>query len=226
MNRYNIFYQVHKGLREMLYNTASLLQQTDFVNEEETNASFEQVDTVLDLFDKHANTEDHFIIPAIEKHAPSVATLFEEEHVLDHELSNKLRSLLSIFRHTKAIDEKEAVGGAVRIAFVEFMIFNLQHMGKEESKLNELLWEYFSDDELKNITQQILQYQAPETLAQFTAWMFRGLSNNEIKDWLLEVKKNAPEFIFCGMLAMAERELPAYRWEKIQENITEGAMLA
>ena len=36
MNRYNIFYQVHKGLRELLYNTASRLQQTDFTNAEET----------------------------------------------------------------------------------------------------------------------------------------------------------------------------------------------
>jgi hypothetical protein len=226
MNRYNIFYQVHKGLRETLYSTASLLQQTDFVNEEEANSTFTQVDDVLSLFDKHANTEDHFIIPAIEKHAASVATLFEEEHVLDHELSNKLRSLLSIFRHTKALDEKDGIGSAIRYAFIEFMIFNLQHMAKEESKLNELLWEYYSDDELKNITQQILQYQAPETLAQYSAWMLRGLSNNEIKGWLMDVKNNAPEFVFAGLLAMAEKELPTWRWGKIQESITEGAMLA
>ncbi|MES2848907.1 MAG: hypothetical protein V4685_07615, partial [Bacteroidota bacterium] len=183
-------------------------------------------DDVLSLFDKHANTEDYFIIPAIEKHAPSVATLFEEEHVLDHELSSKLRSLLSIFRHTNAADEKEAIGGAIRYAFIEFMIFNLQHMAKEESKLNELLWENFSDDELKTITQEILGYLPPDTMAQYSTWMIRGLSNNEIKGWLMQVKNNAPEFVFAGLLAMAEKELPTHRWGNIQETITEGAMLA
>lgn len=226
MNRYNIFYQIHKGLRAMLYSTASVLQQTDFSNNEETSIVFAQVDEVLHLFDKHAATEDHFIIPAIEKHAPSVATLFEEEHVLDHELSNKLRSLLSIFRHTKAEEEKEGIGSAIRYAFIEFMIFNLQHMAKEESKLNELLWQYFSDEELQAITRQILTYLPPDMMEKYSKWMLRGLSNNEIKYWLMHVKNTAPDFVFAGLLATAEKELPANRWETIQESITEGAMLA
>jgi len=226
MTRYNIFYQVHKGLRELLYNTASLLQQTDFNNENESAAVLSQVDTVLDLFDKHADTEDHFILPAIEKHAPSVATMFEEDHVLDHELSGKLRSLLSIFRHTHNESEKEIAGGAVRLAFTEFLTFNLQHMGKEESRLNALLWEYYTDGALHAITQQILAHQQPEAMAEFSRWMMRGLSNNEIKKWLQEVKNNAPGFVFGNLLLLAEQELPAYRWESIQACITEGAQLA
>ena len=33
--RVNIFNQIHKGLRALLYDTSILLQQTDFSNEEE-----------------------------------------------------------------------------------------------------------------------------------------------------------------------------------------------
>ena len=63
MHRYNIFYLVHKGLRQMLYQTASQLQQTDFTNADETAVLQQQITEVLDLFDEHAGIEDHFIIP-------------------------------------------------------------------------------------------------------------------------------------------------------------------
>lgn len=226
MNRYNIFFQIHKGLREILYNTASLLQQTDFSNEEETATALNQVHDVLFLFDKHAHTEDNFVLPAIETFEPTVATLFEEEHIQDHELSNRMRTLLHIFNHCTLETEQQNAASAIRYAFIEFMIFNLQHMAKEETKLNALLWKYFSDDHLKGITQQILAQVPPDAMSKYSRWMMKGLSNPEIIDWLKEIKNNAPEFVFNSMIELAEKELPANRWNAIQENMTEGAMLA
>lgn len=226
MNRYNIFYQVHKGLREMLYNTASLLQQTNFLNTQESMIALNQIDEVLFLFDKHAHTEDTFILPAIEKHQPTVATLFEEEHVKDHELSDRLRTLLSIFKGCSTDQEKLQTAGAIRYAFIEFMIFNLQHMAKEEIKLNELLWKYFTDDELQEITQQIIEQIPPDTMRCYSTWMMRALNTEEITAWLKDVKNNAPNFIFNSMIELAEKELQPQRWMVVQESVTEGAMLA
>ena len=56
--------------------------------------------------------------------------------------------------------------------------------------------------------------------------MMRGLSCTEIINWLKEVKNNAPDFVFNGMLRLAEKELTSNRWNTVQEGITEGAMLA
>lgn len=226
MNRYNIFNQVHKGLREILYNTASLLQQTNFSNEEETAIALKQVQDVLFLFDKHAHTEDSFILPAIETFDPTVATLFEEEHIQDHELSNRMRTLLHIFNYCTLETEQQNAASAIRYAFIEFMIFNLQHMAKEETTLNTLLWRYFSDDQLKGITQQIVAQVPPDAMTQYSKWMIKGMNNQEIIDWLKEIKNNAPGFVFNSMMELAEKELAANRWATIQENITEGAMLA
>jgi len=226
MNRYNIFYQVHKGLREMLYHTASLLQQTDYSNPEEATGALEQVKDVLFLFNKHAHTEDNFVLPVIEKIEPSAATLFEEEHIQDHELGNRLNSLLYIFNSCADEPEQAIAAGAIRLAFIEFMIFNLQHMAKEESKLNELLWKHCTDDDLKNITQQIIAQIPPDTIDRYSTWMIRAMNNTEITNWLKEVKNNAPDFIFSRMIALAEKVLPANRWLPVQENMTEGAMLA
>jgi hypothetical protein len=226
MQRYNVFYQVHKGLREMLYQTASLLQHTDFINAEESETALQKVAEVMDIFDKHAHTEDNFVLPTIGLHDASVTGLFAEEHVEDHILSNRMRALLGMFHETTIDEEKIQMGSAIRFAFVDFLVFNLKHMAKEEDVLNNLLWKTYTDEQIHGITQKILAHIVPGDMAVFSRWMMLGLSNNEIIQWLKEVKNNAPGFVFAGMLALAEKELSCNRWAAVQEGITEGAMLA
>lgn len=226
MQRYNIFYMVHKGLRQMLYQTASHLQQTDFTNTEETGSLLQQIADVLDLFDEHANTKDHFILPAIETHEPASASLFEEEHVQDHALSNRMRALLNMFHHAVSSDEKNEMGSAVRLAFTEFLVFNIQHMAKEERLLNNFLWQHYTDEQLEAVTQQILAHLPADVIMKNNAWMMRALSNNEITGWLKKVKNQAPESVFEKMLLLAEKELAVSRWQAVQETMTDGAMLA
>lgn len=72
MKRYNIFYQVHKGLRAMLYETAIQLQQTDFSNADEAG-NIIRIKEVVELFDKHAHSEDNNILNAIESLKPSAS---------------------------------------------------------------------------------------------------------------------------------------------------------
>jgi len=226
MQRYNIFYQIHKGLREMLYNSASLLQQTDFSQLSQRDHTARQVNEVLDLFDKHAATEDHWILPAIAQYEPSVTSLFAEEHVKDHELGEKLRSIIKGLQEAASVQDQETWGAVLRPVFIEFMVFNLEHMAKEEDILNRLLWRYFSDDELKGITQKILGYLPPETLQQYSSWMLRALSNNEIISWLKEVKATAPDFIYEGLKTLAQTALPPQRWTFIRQSIGETALAA
>ena len=84
MQRYNIFHQVHKGLKVLLYETALQVQHTDFWNIEEADEVIEQIDELILLFEKHAQSEDTYIFPAVEKYDPSVAHAFEREHLKDH----------------------------------------------------------------------------------------------------------------------------------------------
>ncbi len=226
MKRYNIFYQVHKGLRALLYETAILLQQTDFSNDEETGTIAGRISEVVELFDKHAHSEDNNILNAIESLEPSAASLFAEEHVKDHELSNRLTAIINMFDAAGSGEEKEELGSALRVAYTEFVAFNLQHMAKEENQLSQLLWKHFTDEELHAITIQIISRIPVEQLNAFNVWMMRGLSNNEISHWLKQIKNTAPDEVFNGMMQLAEEELPYSRYRTVTESLTEGAMLA
>jgi len=219
MQRYNMFYQVHKGLRQMLYNTAGKMLQTDFINAKETAEVLAQVSEVLDLFDGHAQTEDRFVLPSITVFEPTAATAFEEEHIEDHALSNRLRALLNMFHHAVSTEEKNEMGSAIRLAFTEFLVFNLKHMAKEESFLNNILWSNYTDEQLHGITATIMANLPQDKIIKNQVWMMRALSNHEIAEWMNMVRREAPDFVFNALTALGEKELPAHRWNTIRKNL-------
>ena len=220
--RYNTFYMVHKALRAMLYETAIELQKTDFDNDDEATSLIANITFVIDTFDKHAYNEDHFVFPAVQQYEPSVVDTFEQEHVRDHELSNKLRTLIKIYDSLRTNEEKIQLGSAMRKSFVEFLSFNLVHMAKEEDIINNLLWRYYTDEQIRAIERQVIASQTPESTAVVWKWMLRGLSNQEITRWLTTVEKNVPTVVFNNLFAMAEKELPGFRFREV----IEGAMRA
>lgn len=226
MKRYNIFNQVHKGLRALLYETALAVQQCDFLSEADTEKTLKQVREVLELFDRHAHTEDKFILPAISEYEPAVVAAFEDEHKEDHEFGSRLKELLNLFEGLSDAAAKVDTGNAIYQSLVKFMIFNLGHMAKEEDILNKLLWRYYTDDQLKKITQQIVSGQPVDTMVLYSKWMMRGLNNAEIVNWLKDVKNKAPHFVFEGLMTISKNELDHRRWLILGEQLAEGAMVA
>jgi hypothetical protein len=210
----------------MLYETAMLLQRTDFNIAEEAEVVMEQISNVMDLFDKHTFSEESFVLPVLEKLERSVTIEIEQEHLYDQELANRLRSLLEDFKQAVSDDEKVNAGNAISDAFVEFIVFNLKNMAKEENVLNELLWNYFTDEQLKNIAQETMAHLPQSYLIQNNRWVMRAINNSEAAQWLIEVKNSAHGFAFEALIKLAAKELPPGRWIKVQENITEGALIA
>lgn len=226
MNRYNIFNQVHKGLRALLYETALAIQQTDFNNREEAKTISAQLTEVVELFDKHADTEDSIVFPALQDYEPSVVLVFEDEHEKDHALGKKLKDALFALSQSQSAEAELDAGRNIQLAFVEFMVFNLGHMAKEETVINKLLWRYYTDKQLHDLTRTIVSGIPPETMAKHIRIMVRGLNNTEITNWLKEVKTTAPEFVFAELVTIAERELHGHRWLQIREAIKEEALVA
>jgi hemerythrin-like domain-containing protein len=221
-----MFLQVHKGLKALLYETALQVQHTDFWNIDEAEDVIERINDVVRLFGKHADSEDSFVFPAIEKYEPSVKDAFEQEHVKDHLLGELLDRSMQLYKEAGVITEKAEAGKKVQSAYSQFMIFNIEHMAKEEEVINPILWRYYADSELMAITQQIIANIPQDYMAQYSKWMMRGLNNAEITTWLRGVEKNAPEVVFQGLFITAEKELSERRFRQVLEGLTEGAMLA
>ena len=224
--RYNAFHQIHKGLRALLYETGIQLQHADFWNAEETDAVIERITEVVRLFEEHADKEDAFVFPAIEKYDPAIADAFEREHVKDHLLGHQLSDAIAACKAAPVITEKAQAGFAIHRAYEKFMAFNLEHMAKEEEILNRILWRHYTDEELLDITRQIIAHVPADSMQRYNKWMMRGLNNAEISRWLKTVEKTAPEPVFQELFSVAEKELSQKRFRLVLEGMTQGVMLA
>ena len=85
----------------MLFSTQMKWQQTDFTSPEAASM-VAKLESVLYYYDQHAGHEDHFILSKIIQQEPQIAAALEKEHVVDHELSQNLRSLLTDWKNSSS----------------------------------------------------------------------------------------------------------------------------
>ena len=221
MQRYNMFNQVHKGLRALLYDTAIFIQHTDFWNVDEAGDALRRIREVVSLFDRHAHAEDSFVFPAVKQYEPSVADLFEQEHIKDHQLGEELLGASSAYAAAAVITGKALIAPRICQLFNRFVAFNLEHMTKEEEILNPILWRYYSDEELVEITRQIVSQVPAHVMTKMNKWMLRGLHTGEITGWMKNVEANAPASVYHSLLAAAENELPENRFRRVVKGLSE-----
>lgn len=213
-NRYNVFNQIHKGLRALLYDTALCIQQTDF-SKDDASETINKISLVVDLFDEHAHHEDTYILPLVAAHDTAMVDDFEKDHEIDHKLSDALREQVNEWTKAATMSERIAIGQSLFFSFNEFVAFNLYHMNKEENQLLYSLWKHNSDETLLQAQQAIIASINPEILMIESRWMMRSLNNDEIIKWLTGIKIGAPEEVYNIYLKMAEEELPANRYQSV-----------
>lgn len=225
MQRLNIFNQVHKGLRAALYETALLLQQANFTSANESDVAMERIKEVLMLFEEHARKEDFYILKAIVPYEPSVADAFEQEHIEDMELSAELSDAVVAFESLLDNSEREAAGKKINELFAAFIAFNLKHMGKEELVINEILWRYFSDNEILQIQNRIVASTQPWHQDFFSKWMLRGINNSEATSWLLAVERTAPPIVYQTLFNKARQQFTNSRFQQLVESLKQNLVL-
>jgi hypothetical protein len=227
MQRFNCFNFIHKGLRAMLYDCALTLQQTSFSDPEEAAVAIQKIRDAVFLFREHGQHEDHFVMPPIKDVAAVMVTAFENEHVVDHALGSKLIQLINIFLDTTTDETRIIAGSALNKAYMDFMLFNLAHMAKEEIEINPVLWELFTDEELIAVNTRILESISDEEKALSGMWMLKGINKEEAKDWILSVKQTSPDFVFQSMIGLSDKYLPErFRKEVHQYVLSKGISTA
>ncbi len=212
--RYNVFNQIHKGLRGMLYDTATRLQQTDF-SQPEAGEAVAQLKQVLLFFDEHAEHEDRFILPHIRKQNAQLIDELEKDHEIDHQLTQTLFQHIEDWETKTTAAQREATGQCILLAFSEFIAFNLYHMNKEETVLINLLWEHYTDADIRQMEHEIIEAIHPQTMMVESRWMMRSINDKEVIEWLTGVKQGAPEVVFDTFLQIAKEELPSERLTKV-----------
>jgi hypothetical protein len=97
------------------------------------------------------------------------------------------------------------------------MVFNLEHMAREEDLINKALWRHYKDDQLHAISAKIVADAPAAEMAIVARLMIKGMNGTEIREWLKEVEKQAPPAAVKALCDFAEKELPIGRMKKIRQ---------
>lgn len=205
-----------------MFDTVMQLQHADMNELKDSAPAIAQTSLLLELFDAHAHHEDSCILDAVKALAPEIIEIFEAEHTTDLHLSTELRT--KIKQYLNATDRIVA-GAELFHALNNFVAFNLGHMSKEETLLNNLLWKHFSDEEIEMMERNIQQAIAPEKMDVYLEWMIKGVNDRELAQWLSEIKQSAPPFVLEHMLGACENFLPQPRWKNLELRLMVGTAL-
>jgi hypothetical protein len=216
---------IHKALRAMMYDTALTLQQTDFADVKEAEAAVAKVENIVHEFEHHAYHEDTFMLPAIEAYEPELVEQFEKEHVADIEIGNRLQTLLHIYRSLETSEERINCGSCINKSFRDFMVFNIEHMSKEEIEINRVLWANYTDQELIELNGRLTASIPADQKMKTAKWMLRSINKTEAIKWMQAVKETSPSFVFDSLIEMASVELPEHIRAEVLESVTEEEVL-
>src|SRR5689334_6457629 len=144
--RYDIFRDIHKAVRGMLYDTAITLQVADFSVEEEAVPAMEKLECVLAVLRTHAKDEATYIYPAVKRLDASLCCVFETEQVKLEIRLQELRYMVKQFFSAISPGGKTEAAEALCPCFNEFMALHLLHMNRQEAEINNLLWKQYTDE--------------------------------------------------------------------------------
>ncbi|TCZ72993.1 hemerythrin domain-containing protein [Flaviaesturariibacter aridisoli] len=218
MKRTNFFLLIHQALRRLLFDTAQLLQQTDFSNEDAASAALDAVRETILLFETHAAHEDRYILPAVADYEPSVADCFAREHAEDHRIGCELLAAAEAVTVADAA-ARAGCGVALQQAYRSFLAFNLQHMDKEERILNDLLLRYYTVAQVMGMQFRIVQSTPPWIHDRIAHWMLLGNNEADTVQWLKTVAAGAPQLTYDTLLQKAEALLPPARWASLRRRL-------
>jgi hypothetical protein len=209
----------------MMYDCALTLQQTDFTDVEEAEIALSKVETVIHQFEQHAYHEDTFMLPAIEAFEPKLVEEFEKEHVFDIEIGNRLATLLNMYRSLEADEERINCGSCISKSFRDFMVFNIDHMSKEEIEINRVLWANYADRQIFELNARLTASIPAEEKMITAKWMMRGINKAEAIGWLQSVRETAPSYVFDALIELSYTELPQHIRSEVLDSVLEEELL-
>jgi hypothetical protein len=192
-SRYDLFRNIHKGIRAMLFDLVSKSGRTDFTDAEDVASLIGATRDIFELLESHAHAEDTFTMPLVRKIAPELAMTFDDAH---EDQERRLPGLLAALESLDPRSLDAAQHGhrfVVQLSRIAGEL--LTHMADEEVELNAALWSHFTDETLAEVEKQIVGSISPDKVARFVRWMVPALNPFERAEFAAKMPPPVRELI-------------------------------
>jgi len=200
----------------MLFEAGARIQQTDFTKAKQADAAIDIAKQTTRSFLYHLNKEDNILYLSIVLYAPYIVAMIEQTNAKDERLAKSIDTIIEDYKNLDTKAEMISFGLRLQAAFFEFTAAVLQHMNKEETVINELLWSHYTDKQLVALEVEMLKQSTPEACTWYTGKILKELSNSEIIVWINGIAELASSTIIEKLISTTQRVLPIDRWQMIR----------
>ena len=221
--RYNIFNKSHKGLRHLVLEAWAKTNKCDFSSASEVNECIAILLQAIRYYLYHIRKEDMIIYRAINPVAPYIVTLLDKINAKGLEVASSIE--YKIYKFNAESQEKGIIDFGIELqsSIFSFTSVVVQLIKKEETVLNELLWQNFTDCELLELEVQIMSHFVPEEKEWFNNQVMKCLDDNEIAKWIDHVLSFGNTYDADLLMETTRSALPESRWQTISRSIMQRA---
>jgi hypothetical protein len=213
---WDLYREIHKGLRLALFTITTKAGSTDPADEADIAALLSEWRDTMFVLRGHHHHEDDFVDTLIDQHASDLRTKVNEDHVAVEGMLDEL--------DVDARDLSDAAGserGAHLRRFyldlARFVAVYLDHMAYEEEVVMPALNAALSDAELADVTAVIRGSVPPPDMCVFMRYMVPGMNLDERAGMLSDMHANAPADVFELFRSAAEAALSPAEYRTLSE---------
>jgi Hemerythrin HHE cation binding domain len=226
-DRENLFRPIHKGIRSMLFELGHELQTTDFADETSSNRFVTRLkhdlgdslsNCILCLLKVHSTHEEKDIFSRLRAFDPDAVDLVMKEHGEAArriwQIAKTCDELLGVSAPARRIE----VGDRLNQEVNELFAFYLSHLNNEDATLVPLLWERFTDEQLRAIRAEFYDSLPLPLFETWMRWTLPSLNQHELVVLFSGLKKD-PTPRLKDWERLAHETLTPDRWLNLSEQV-------
>ena len=217
--RFPIYRPIHKAIRHTLFSTSRQVGLADFTDDAATQETLAALDRTIGILRQHRGYEDAHIHRALERKLPGATARFAEDHEEDERLTAEIEQLGVRIRNADGT-QRVALGIELHERFNAYVGIYLGHLYREETELQKVFWDNFTDAELIAIRAAIARDIPPgRRVGEWLPEMCASCNPDEISRVLRHVKAAAPPEVFRGVTQLAEGVMQPAMWAKVRTKV-------
>jgi hypothetical protein len=227
-DRENLFRPIHKGIRSMIFLLGQRMGTTDFANLDESNELAKQLrrdltmstsNCILCLMQAHSVHEDKDFFAAVRPVDEEPVKLMAAEHAVIvrriYQVAQLCDDLLKITDPARRIE----AGDRLTLETNDLFAFYLAHLNNEEALLVPVMWEHFSDEQLRALRAQFYNTIPLLAFEEWMRWTLPALNVHELTILLSGMRTDPPPNRFADAMRVGKETVRADRWAEVERHV-------
>ncbi len=220
MARFDVLGPTHKGLRNGLTKIQFKASQLDFTDLKQVKNLLNELQLMMGILDAHADGEDKFLFPFLEKVNNVVFNILSEEHSGLENVQKGLLVELQAIVDDQDSSKREELGTEFVKSLNDFIAHYFIHLQTEELKAIPELYKSYTDQELAQAVSKFTTVTPPEASKKFIEYMMPAINSKERIGFMLGLKGNVPDTVYNNMLKTAETVLSKDNYDALAKGIS------